>query len=316
MFKNNYISEIELNTCNLCNASCIICSEPHGCDNDRYMEPEVFYTLLKQLKDVETNIIQTSGLGETFMNPHFLEYVHELHKAFPKTPKWIYNNFSIFTPDLINTVLNNKYFEKIHTRIDSLDSYIFQMSSNLRYSEVFENLDYFLSVNETTPLVILYNNIKDYYNRCKSVTGKRPIRDRFTDADLENVPDEQQAITNYVKSKAKRPELVTVCRINHGLWGERYRNDIQHNPDYPCPKIEVIKKVCWIYPNGDIGMCCYEDRQSPEFSLGNITIEHILDIFYGEKRKKAIENIKNNVYRIYPCNNPRLCGFGDGVESK
>ena len=76
------------------------------------------------------------------------------------------------------------------------------------------------------------------------------------------------------------------------------------------------KTETWIYPNGNIGMCPYEDRQIEEFSLGNIMKEHILDIFYSEKRMNVIKNIENNVYKDYPCNNPRLCGFGDGIEAK
>lgn len=315
--KNNYIHEIELNFSNLCNANCIMCSEPHGSGcSENIMKRDTFMILLEQLKDVETDIIQTSGDGETFCNPNYLDYI-EMLKAFkPNTPMWIYNNFSIFTPERIDRVLQNKYFEKIHTRIDSLNPTIFKKSSGLDYNRVIENIKYFLSVNETTPFVILYNNIKDYYNRCLQVTGKRPIRDRFTDVELNEVQDEQAEIHKYLKSLAKRPDLIQMCKISHGLWGERYRTDILHNPTYPCPKINVIEKVCWVYPNGKIGMCCYEDKQIEELSLGNIRNEHILDIFYGEKRKQAIQKIKNNQFPEYPCNNPRMCGFNDGVEPK
>jgi hypothetical protein len=314
--ENNYIHEIELNVSNDCGAKCIMCSEPHGCDNDKIMKPHIFNILIEQLKDVKFDIIQTSGDGETFKNPDYIDYIRILKREFPIVPRWIYNNFSMWDKEKSDIIVNENLFNKVHTRIDSLHTWIFEKSSQLDMITVLDNIKYFCNINDKIPFTILYNNIVDYYNRCKVVIGTRPVRDRFTDEELELVPDEIQEIQQYIKAHMIKPELLAMAKINHGLWGERYRNDIEHNANYPCPKIQVIEKVCWIYPNGNIGMCCYEDRQSHEYSLGNIQSEHILDIFYGEKRRQAIENIKNNIYKDYPCNNPRLCGFGDGVENK
>lgn len=320
MFKNNFIHEIELNTSNLCGANCIMCSAPHGINNVNLMSPEIFKILLKQLKDVKFDIIQTSGDGETFLNPDYLDYIRDLKREFPDIPRWIYNNFSMLNKDRSDMIIGEDLFTKIHTRVDSLIPWVFEKSSELELKTVLENIKYFLSKNDKIPFTILYNNIADYYNRCKAVIGQRPIRDRFTDRELEIVTNEQNGIREYFMQDIKNPELLAMARINHGLWGERYRNDIQHNPLYPCPKIKVIEQVCWIYPNGNIGMCCYEDKQSPEFSLGNIQENHILDIFYSEKRLAIVEKLKNlqneNPFSEYPCNNPRLCGFGDGVENK
>ncbi len=316
MFKNNYIHELELNFSNICGANCIMCSRPHGCDNEDIMQPKIFNILVDQLKDVKFDIIQTSGDGETFMNLHYINYIRTLKREFPNTPRWIYNNFSMLNNNIANIIVTEDLFNRVHTRVDSLHEWIFTKSSMLNMEIVLKNIKYFLSINHKIPFTILYNNIVDYYNRCKAVFGDRPIRDRFNDIELSQIKNEQNEIREYFINDMHNPELLSMARINHGLWGERYRDDIEHNPFYPCPKIKVIEQVCWIYPNGNIGMCCYEDRQTEGFSLGNIQNEHILDIFYGEKRRQAIENIKNNVYKDYPCNDPRLCGFGDGVENK
>jgi len=82
-----------------------------------------------------------------------------------------------------------------------------------------------------------------------------------------------------------------------------------------CPKIQVIEKVIWILPNGNCTACCYDDRQDA-FVVGNIHNEHLLDIFYGDKRKDIIEKIKHRFYKDYPCTNPLCCGFAEGVEIK
>jgi hypothetical protein len=258
-FKNNYIHELELNFSNLCGADCIMCSEPHGKGsiNNEIMSPDTFNVLLEQLKDVKTDIIQTSGDGETFKNPYYLEYVRKLKILKPDVPLWIYNNFSMFDEEKVNFVLRHNIFAKINTRVDSLHKWIFKKSSGLDRDVVFNNIKYFLSINDKIPFVILYNKITDYYNRCKTVLGKRPIRDRFTDEELSNVPDEMLEIHNYFKRYAKRPDLIIMCKINHGLWGERYRNDVIHYPNYSCPKYNVVEKVCWVYPSGSIGGCCF-----------------------------------------------------------
>lgn len=317
---SNYIHELEINFSNECGANCIMCSMPHGCDNVKIMSSHTFNFLYEQLKDIKYDIMQTSGDGETFRNHHYLDFVNVIKELYIDRPLWIYNNFSEFTPDKIDRVLKNKLFARIHTRIDSLIPWIFNKSSGLEFETVIKNIRYFLEINNETPYIILYNNIVDYYKRCKMVIDSRPVRDRFTDQELAEVPNEQKKISDYFKSIAKKPELITVCRINHSLWGERYRDDISHNPYYPCPKINVIKNVCWVYPNGNVGLCPYEDKQSPEFSLGNIKDTHLLDIFYGDKRKKLIEKIDNleneNPFSKYPCISPRLCGFGDGAEVK
>jgi hypothetical protein len=319
-FKKSYIQEIELNVSNSCLAECIMCSEPHGCDNEEIMQPKIFDIFIKQLKDISFDIIQTSGDGETFLNPHYLDYIRQLKKEFPNVPRWIYNNCSMLTKERADIIINEDLFNKFHTRIDSMHDWIFTKSSLLVRETVFKNLEYFLSINKKMPIVILYNNIKDYYNQVKNRLKTRPIRDRFTDEELDQVENEEKVIKDHFIKFLKNPSLLGMARINHGLWGERYRNDVQHDPKYPCPKINVIQKVCWIYPNGNIGICCYEDRQSPEWSLGNIQEKHILDIFYSEKRLAIIEKLKNleheNPYSDYPCISPKLCGFGCGIESK
>jgi hypothetical protein len=117
-----------------------MCSEPHGCDNEKIMQPETFEILINQLKDVKFDIVQTSGDGETFLNPHYLDYVRRLKEEFPNVPRWIYNNCSMLTKERADIIIGENLFSRFNTRIDSMEKWIFEKSSALNQETVFKNL--------------------------------------------------------------------------------------------------------------------------------------------------------------------------------
>lgn len=310
----NVIEELELNFSNICGGSCVICSRPHGYGNSPFMEKPVFNEMVKQLKDIKFRLVQTSGNGEAFLNPHYLDYVETLKTEFPQTPRWTYNNFSLLNREKANRIILDRLFDKVHVRIDSLHKWIFERNSSLNQDIVFDNLKYFLSINKWIPVVILYNDIRKYYKKCISWLGKRPVRDYFTDEELKQVPDEQEEIKKYFQQYASVP--LTVCNIGHSLWGERLH--APKDTTTPCPKFNVISKVTWVCPNGDVDVCCYDDTQNL-FVVGNIMKDHILDIFHSEKRKELLRKIKNREITSYPCTNPSACSMGGetfGIEEK
>lgn len=300
----NKIPEFELNFSNACLASCLICSRNHGCGSKPFMDPDVFNELLSQMKDSDFNCIQTSGNGECLLNPHYLDYLSLLKQNFPNKPRWCYDNYSMMIPEIADRIIREKLLDKVHVRIDSLIKWIFERNSNLNQDTVFKNVQYFLERNTEIPVTILYNNINDYYSKCRKILDKRPSRDYFTDEELAQVPDEEAAIFEYFKPMTRGP--LSVCRIGHSLWGERDR--CRKDGEYPCPKWEVIQGITWISPNGNVQACCYDDAQDA-FTVGNIMDTHILDIFYGPKRMEILSNIKKRAYKDYPCTNPRCCEF-------
>jgi hypothetical protein len=276
------------------------------------MEPHIFNELLRQLKDVDFKLAQTSGNGDAALNPHYLDYVSALKREFPDKPRWTYNAFSQINKEMANRIVREKLFDKVHVRIDSLVPWIFERNSNLCQETVFENLKYFLSINTEIPVVILYNHIPAYYALCKRVIGKRPIRDYFTNEELAQVTNEESAILEYFMPFSKGP--LSIFSITHSLWGER--EQAPKDTQYPCPKINIINAAIWIVPDGNCQACCYSDKQD-EMPCGNIMEEHILDIFYGAKRAEWIRKIKAREITDWPCTNPRCCAFGgEGIEKK
>lgn len=301
---NKEIFEIELNFSNLCGSDCIICSRERGRGDKTFMMPDVFNTLVEQLKDIDFQQLQTSGNGESFYNPHYLDYITTLRKEFSNVPLWTYNNFSEWDPNRSDRIISNNLFDKVHVRIDSLDKDVFEKCSNLNQETVFRNLQYFLEKNNDISVTLLYSNILDYYNRCKDVLGIRPTKDLFTDDELLRVRDEEIDILEYFQKYANCD--LTICRIGHSLWGERKK--AAKDPDTPCPKFDIIKNIIWVCPSGSVSVCCYDDAQDA-FIAGNIMETPLIDIFNSPLRAEILEKIRTRQITDYPCTNPKCCEF-------
>jgi len=304
-----YIPEIELNFSNICGANCFMCSKPHGCGNIQFMPQEVFDALIGQLKDCEVGQFQTSGNGECLLNPNYLNYLRTLKKEFPNVERWCYNNFSMMRYEISKQIIDEVLINKMHARVESLDPEVMRKSSRLNFDLVIENIKHFLQLNDKNqvPLIILYNNPGDYYKKCMKVLGKPPQYWPF--GDRTDFPNEEQDIRNFFQRWSNYP--INSFRINHCLWAER--ENCQPDTKEPCPKINVIKRVMWVSPNGDVQGCCYDDTQS-HFVLGNILNTHIADIFNGEERAEFIRKIENREITDYPCVNPKCCNFDEGLE--
>lgn len=302
------IPEIELNFSNVCWASCYICSKPHGSGNYPFMTDEVFNVLIDQLKDIDTDQVQTSGNGECWLHPKFYEYIKRLKKIYPDKPMWNYNNFSMMNKERCDLVIKEKLFDKIHVRIDSINPIIQEKTQRINPHIQLENIKYFLENNDCISFVILYSDIKQYFKKCHRIIGKQPQYNPFIKEDWAYIHDEEQEVYSAFSRFAKDKSLFSVCRINQSLWAERDQALI--DKDIVCPKLSVIKNVCWVSPNGDIQVCCYDDRQK-NFTCGNILDDHIWDIWTGTWRQQILKEIENKVYNgKYPCTNPQCCSFG------
>jgi hypothetical protein len=163
-------------------------------------------------------------------------------------------------------------------------------------------MKYFAEQNRRINFTIGYSNVKKYYNLCQRIIGQDPIFNPFTREELDVVFDEYERIQRYF-NRLNLIKPLKFMRINQSLWAER----IQAEPDFntKCPKLGMIKNILWICPNGDISVCGYDDRQS-DLIAGNILDDSILSIWYGKKRYKILDNIKNRKYRNYPCINPNV----------
>ncbi len=304
-----HIPEIELNTSNVCGARCYLCSNARGRGNVPLMTPEVFRRVVGELCTITFDTIQTSGNGDCFLNPHFMNYLRTLRKEFPNATICNYSSFAMYTPEIADAIIGEGLIDKQFTRIDSLDESVAARASGLNPGVVRGNLEYFIGRNHSIELSIGYSSIPQYYRRCQSLLGHAPFHGPFASMEVGNMPDEFGVIqSHFLSLESACPPLVT--SINQSLWAEREHPDTAHDPDGECPKLGLLDKIIWICPDGTVDLCGYDDTQRA-FEIGNIMSDSIIDIWTGPKRRELLEKIRTRRWRGYPCN-PRCCKmYGD-----
>ncbi len=305
------IEEIELNTCNVCTGNCYLCAKAHGRGNVPMMLPDVFARVVEQLHGVEFDTIQTSGNGDCFLNPHFMQYLRTLRAEFPHATIVNYSNFVPYTPERSDEIIGRRLINEQFTRIDSMDCGIFSRSAGANARTILSNLEYFIRHNERIALSVGYSSIPQYYRKCRKLLGKLPAHGVFDPDEVEDLPDEFGAVRDWCDS-LKPKVLVTVTRINQSLWAEREDPQTPPDPDSPCPKYAagLLNRICWICPNGDVSVCGYDDEQS-RFIAGSILRNPLADIWTGERRRSILQVIATRQWKHYPCNPRCCCQYGD-----
>lgn len=295
------LTEVEFNFSNLCTHDCFICSKYHGCGNVSLMNPHVFYQLIEDLKDIDFNMVQTSGNGDAFLNEHFLEYLSVIRKTFPKVRICFYSNFSIFDQEKSDRIINENLINRVYVRIDSLDPNIAnRVTGRPTHGQVLKNIEYFMSKNSKIEFEIMYSNIPGYYKRCWEVLGKRPIHSPFSDSEINVIPDEYAKIKKFFGNKP------FYTRMGHSLWAERIQAKV--DLETQCPKLGLFENIIWLHPNGLVGVCGYDDQQSV-FIGGNAMAKSISEIWMSKERRDIINMIRDKKYREYPCIDPKCCSM-------
>jgi MoaA/NifB/PqqE/SkfB family radical SAM enzyme len=303
------IAEIEINTTNACTGNCFICSKVHGYGNLPMMSEEVFARLVEQLVDIDFDVIQTSGNGDCWLHPHFLDWLRVLRLTFPKATICNYSNFALYDPERTDAVLAERLIDRQFTRIDSLDTDAFGRSTGLNASLVFGNLDYFIRHNNSIDLTIGYSSITQYYHKCKTILGHPPMHGPFGEGEAARMPDEYEAIRKRFGGVPNR-RAPGFMRINQSLWAERADPRTPKDTTGHCPKHNLLTQIVWICPNGDVDLCGYDDTQS-RFVVGNILDEPLERIWTSRRRLELLDKLMAGDRPTYPCN-PKCCRmYGD-----
>jgi MoaA/NifB/PqqE/SkfB family radical SAM enzyme len=293
------IPEIELAFSNACIAACYICSPTHGGDNFPLMTQKIFDKCVSDLKNIQFDIIQTGGDGDSFLNPIFIDALRTLRREFPRVKIVLYSNFDLLTPERADIIISENLINELYTRIDTLDSGLFKVCTGLDQENVFSNIEYFISKNKKILFQINYSNIKDYFNKCKQVLGTTPF---FWKEKLFDAPDDEYTAI------MRKFENARFSKIKHSLWAERHNPEVKAEPDLPCGRTYCFDNTCYIWTDGDVGICAYDDGQDTMI-VGNVMKESIDEIWTCESRMKMIEKVKNRGIKGYPCVNPKCCLF-------
>jgi len=264
------------------------------------MSWKVFKKVVNDLKEIEFNTIQTGGDGDSFLNSIYIDALRELRKNFPKKKIVLYSNFVLFDKERADCIIEEHLLDEVYTRIDSLDPRISFECTGLQQAAVFDRIDYFMEHRRGIKFTINYASIARYKKNCMDVLGVAPMHWRPA---LEHAPaDEYEAV------KQRFAGADTINDIPLSLWAERNNTAIKPEPDLPCERMYCFDSTCYIWTDGDLGICGYDDGQDA-LVYGNILEDSIADLWEGIDRQLCIDAVRQRKIRGYPCINPKACLF-------
>ncbi len=308
---NNYIEVLELHFSNQCTGNCVICSTAHGGDHVNSVTEEVIDKIIENLKpgifQVRTKVIQVGGDGDSFLNPIFLDSLRKIRKEIPNTYICLYSNFNSFTPEMTDIILKENLLDETQTRIDSLSPYLYNLSTGLDLNIIFKNIKYFISQNDKMDFSVVYFPLFEYSKICQKILKKEPAylnKNKFK----KFLIDEYENFRKYFLSLPRKKDFM-IRKSDVCLWAERA--DCKPNYKSQCRQLPENEGAflwqCLIYPNGDIGLCCYDDYQD-KFILGNILKDRLVQVWNSKKRWQLMNDIRQGKFRgKYPCTNPDAC---------
>jgi radical SAM protein with 4Fe4S-binding SPASM domain len=311
MSNKPYIKIIELHFSNRCTGTCVICSRAHGYESFPYCTPDVFRSIVDNLKHVDFSVIQLGGDGDSFLNPNFLDYVKILRTTFPDKTLTLFTNAYMLNESNSNRIIQENLLNNIETRIDTLNEILFRQSTGLDLSVVLNNLTYFMRHNHSIKNHIIYFPLFLYRECVREMLGKEPTY--FDNIDESLLKNEYLDVYRFFKPLAK-PNTFNFRISEICLWGER--TDVKPRV-HLCSQLNgAFKNQVYIYPNGNIGLCPYDDGQNT-FILGNITRDKLNEIWTSATRLETIDNIVNYQYvGTYPCIDPVACDSFDFYRKK
>lgn len=308
---NNYIEVLELHFSNKCTGNCVICSTAHGGDHEILVTEEIIDKIIENLKpgifQIKTKVIQVGGDGDSFLNPIFLDSLRKIRKEVPNSYICLYSNFYSFTPEMTDIILRENLLDETQTRIDSLIPEHYKLSTGMDLQKVLENIKYFISQNDKMDFSAVYFPLVEYPKICKKVLNKRPLYFDQRGLNKLNLVDEYKEFREYFLALPRKKDFM-VRKSDICLWAERIDSKTKNSKCRQLPENEgAFLWQCLIYPNGDVGLCCYDDGQD-KFILGNILKDRLVEIWNSKKRWKLMHEIREGRFTgIYPCTNPDAC---------
>jgi hypothetical protein len=306
------IEIVEMHISNRCSANCCICSKHHGGNNPHLVTDEVIKAAIEQIKvciekdrDHTKPVIQLGGDGDSFLHPHFLEYCRWFKNELPQLHRCLYTNAFLLTKSRAYTIVCERLLHQMETRIDSLDPQTYYESMGLILKVTLAHLEYFMSINDYVDFCAMYFPLFRYRHFCRKVLDKEPTY--FGRIDENRLTNEWPKFDQHFKGlPTKKPIRTRISGIS--LWAER--TDCLHSA-YPCPRHPEqypgdMSRQVYIYPNGNIGLCGYDDKQDT-FILGNILKDDLYDTWVSSKREEYIEKIRTEDFLYECCVNAKAC---------
>lgn len=312
---STFIKIIELHFSNRCTGDCVVCSKAHGFNSPQFVTSSIVDATIRNLHNVDFNTLQLGGDGDSFLNPVFIPSLRKYRENFPGKSMCLFSNASMLTVDNADTIIEEHLLDDLQTRIDSMNPVLYKQSTKLSLENVLDNIIYFFQHNDCVRYHIIYFPLYAYKEMCLRRLGKMPAHwDRIDETLLKDESASVRRFFYLIPRNEKMHEALLNFRVSPiCLWGER--EDMKPVASSVCTQLPesngCFKNQIYIYPNGNIGMCAYDDGQNT-FVVGNVLDSDyaVRDTWNGALRKQIIDDVRaGKYYGKYPCTNPIACGM-------
>jgi hypothetical protein len=258
---------IRIETVNICNNNCIICTKHIAKRIEQTMSMVHFEKILQNYSKIGGGKISlTPDGGDIFLDRYLLERIRLIKKYTNITGLSVTTNgvmSDLFKEDQLKEILSA--FERIQISIYGLDE--------KEYSILTKRDTYYRMINNVKRIIDLTNNSTELS------LGFRFLKNR--------TPDE---INHWIYSNFSKP--VKYCSTtSYNNWGNKKINSIKLPFDATWLKVSENKSRCLhpliayhFFSNGDLSFCpCADYDMDPELHLGNISDNDLLELFNSKK---------------------------------
>ena len=305
------ITGINLSLSNRCNAKCIWCPTSRGTNQNYDMSFDIVKKVIDEVSETKfpykIKMIHLSENGEALYNPDFLNIVRYIKSKLPDTALNLLSNFSLLTPEIAKSLLEEKLLSSVQVNIDGHDADSYKAAKGISYNGVIKNVKSFLELRDqidpnfdfTVNVMVAF----EYATTVNAFFGKNPDR-ATSDIPYSSYEDAVRTLREFV------PDNVNISHSKSGFWAERELASKSEHNDYSklnCPLLNRIKEEVFISPNGNWYPCCLDDNN--EMSFGNVNDMTLLEMHNSEKRRVFIQNLidKKFAENGYPCSTVLAC---------
>jgi len=305
-----HIKTIELHFSNRCTGNCRICSKKHGGFHQSFADNKYVDKIIDDLKEIKCDVLQTGGDGDAFLHPKYIDYLRKIKKAYPNQRVCLYTSMFSFTPERADIIVREKLLDEVNLRLDTIQPELYRWHTGFDFEVTMRNIRHFRKINDCIDFTVIYFPLYKYVEICRRELGKEPVY--FKEDEVRHLlKNEEYETYGFIRSFGGQRDIMT-RRSGVCLWAER----INAKSDYSVsckhlPEVEgAFTWQCLVYPNGDVGLCAYDDGQDT-FVYGNIFKEALADIWNSDRKKSLIDAIRAGAYTQFPCNNRKCCYFYD-----
>jgi len=257
---------IDIETTNICPASCTICPREEFSQKLGIMDFDLFKNIINDASHYDIQSIALTGFGEPFADKLLFERCKYIREKMPKAKIYISSTCFLMTPDTYNNVI--KYIDTLKISIYGLSKETYEKSHRgvLKYEKTL-------------------SNILGFLEKIKGLERRPHIVGLFVVTDINKHESE-----DWIKFWESRLDEVFVWQP-HNFGGSRSYRKIDPTKLVSCGR--PFNGPLYVHIDGKVSMCCFDFNK--KLLIGDITKQTIYGIYHSEafKRLKKAHLDKN-----------------------